>query len=294
MASLLTIGEIMLELSHLGKDIYKKSFGGDAFNFAYYFAKVAGDSHHVDFLTALGVDEISEQCLEFMRNSGVGISQCERVRGRTIGLFTLDNDEHGEKIYGYWRGESAARHLFDRTRDLPDYEWIVFSGITAAITHNRDHLIESVTAAKCRGAELAYDFNYRELLWSAEEAAFFSEKILPAIDLVKISDEELALLFPGQSVKTLSQRYSDAEWILTCQTQKSEAWHNGRSIGRHCFIADDVAQNVVDSSGAGDAFFASYLAMKLKGMPPGERLKIGHEIAAQVVQIRGSIADIII
>ncbi len=292
MANVLTVGEIMLEFSNVGNGLYQKSYAGDSFNFAYYFLAISGDRHRIDYLTALGMDDVSEQCLSFVQKHGVGISRCKRDNEHTIGLFTLDNDARGEKNYGYWRGQSAARHLFDFQQDLSGYDWVVFSGITAAILHNRKNLIQSALAAKRKGAKLAYDFNYRNLLWNTEEACTFAKSILPDIDLVKISDEELGLLFPGERIATLSEQYPNAEWVLTCQTKNSEVWQNGTILAKHVFESKNELESIEDSSGAGDAFFAVYLATKLNGLPPKKRLKKGHFVASQVVQVKGSIAEI--
>ena len=290
MAKILTIGEIMLEMSDIGDGLYRKNFAGDTFNVAYYIRAVSADAHEVDYLTALGADEESAQCLQFMQENGVGTSQCVRDPDKCIGLFLLANDAHGEKRYGYWRGQSAARYLFAEVRDLVGYDWICFSGITAAVLHHRENLIASIMRAKQHGARLVYDCNYRHLLWQAESARNFAESVFDQIDLVKISDEELALLFPEQTIESLSQSYPNSEWVLTCQAHKSEVWKNGTSLARQIFAAPKFT--AVDTSGAGDAFLAAYLTVKLSGESREHALQKGHEIASQVVCVKGSIAEV--
>lgn len=297
MAKILSIGEIMLEFANAGDGLYRQSFAGDTFNLAYYLRAVAdglagGASagvHQVDYLTALGMDESSEQCLRFMHKHGVGVSQCVRDEKYTIGLFILDNDARGEKIYSYWRGQSAARYLFDVQRDLSNYDWICFSGITAAILHNNQNLIASAFAAKQQGAQLVFDINYRTLLWSVGEARKFVISVLFMLDMVKISDDEMALLFPDEDIATLSKQYPAAEWVLTCQTGKSEAWRDGIMLARNVFQPNRTTE---DTSAAGDAFLAAYLAAKLSGKTRADNLRIAHMIAKQVVQVKGSIAEI--
>lgn len=290
MAKILTVGEIMLELSETEDGMYRKSFAGDTFNLGYYLMVASGGAHQVDYLTVLGTDASSEQCLRFMRAHGVGVSPCVRDPDRTIGLFLLTNDARGEKCYHYWRGQSAARNLFNVPRDFSGYDWVCFSGITAAIVYHRERLVAAVRAASEKGARLAYDCNYRSLLWRADDASAFSRGVFPQMDVVKISDDELALLFPGESMATLSQSYPGAEWVLTCKSHKSEAWKNGALLAKRAFLP--VSAVVVDTSGAGDAFLAAYLAAKLDGEQPEDALRRGHAVSSQVVCAKGSITDV--
>jgi 2-dehydro-3-deoxygluconokinase len=289
MTKILSIGEVMLEMSDMGGGLYKKSFAGDTFNVAHYLNVVTGGRIKAEYLTAVGEDAESEACLEFMREKGVLTSKCQRNPNRTIGLFVLSNDEHGEKQYGYWRGQSAARLLFDRPQDLSGYDLIYISGITAAITENRSNLIRSITSAKQQSAQIAYDFNHRVRLWEPGAARAFAEQILTLVDIAKISDEELAFLYSGKSVEEFSTAHPQAEWVLTCGGEKGEVWKNGNMLARQKFTA---VTEVVDSSAAGDSFIATYIAEKFAGASPLEGLRRGHAIASQVVLGKGSIVAI--
>ncbi|MEH6405396.1 MAG: PfkB family carbohydrate kinase, partial [Sneathiella sp.] len=190
MTRILSIGEIMMEMSDMGGGLYRKSFAGDTFNMAHYIRLVSGGRIDVDYLTAIGQDTESDDCLKFMQKEGVGTDRVFRDANRTIGLFILSNDPKGEKQYGYWRGQSAARFLFDQPHDLSGYELVYLSGITAAITEQKNNLVQSVSQARHKGGFFAFDLNYRPKLWSITEAEAFADQILPLMGLVKISDEE--------------------------------------------------------------------------------------------------------
>lgn len=289
MTKILSIGEIMLEMSDVGGGVYKKSFAGDTFNMAHYLNVVTRGEVRADYLTAVGVDAESDACLAFLENMGAGTSRCLRLPEYTLGLFILTNDESGEKQYGYWRGMSAAKHVFDTEQDLAGYDFIYLSGITAAITLNKENLVASVAAARKQGAMIVYDFNHRKLLWTPEEARTFADAFLSHVDIVKISDEELEVLYAGRKMDEFSKLYPEAEWVLTCEGNKGEVWKAGNLIAQQIF---EPVEKVVDSSAAGDSFIAAYLAAKFNGAEPLEGLQRGHAIASQVVCGVGSIVAI--
>ncbi len=279
----------MLELSDVGDGLFRKSFAGDTFNMAHYLNVVSRGAFTADYLTAVGIDEDSDDCLSFLRDHGVNTARCLRDPDRTLGLFILSNDDKGEKRYGYWRGQSAARHVFDSVQDLAGYDVIYVSGITAAVTENKDNLVTSVALARKEKATVAYDFNYRAQLWGPAQASEFASRMLPNVTIAKISDEELEILYPGGEVQRLSESYPEIEWVLTCAGEKAEIWQNATLIARYAF---DPVSEIIDSSAAGDAFIATYLAAKLEGREPLTCLHKAHLVAAQVVCGKGSIVPL--
>ncbi len=288
-SKVLAIGEIMLEMADVEEDLYKRSFAGDTFNVAHYLNVVSGGDIRADYLTALGDDAQSRECLDYMERHGVSTARCLADPARTLGLFILSNDPSGEKQYGYWRGQSAARHLFDRLQNLSGYELVYLSGITAAVTEKKENLLTCIEAAKQDGATVAFDYNHRALLWSPEDACAFAAKILELADLVKISDEELDVLYPDRDLADLSREAPNAEWVLTCGGEKGEIWRAGECLFRQDF---EAVPKVVDSSAAGDSFMAAYIAVRLSGKGAAEGLALGHSVASQVVCGKGSIVPI--
>jgi 2-dehydro-3-deoxygluconokinase len=54
-------------------------------------------------------------------------------------------------------------------------------------------------------------------------------------------------------------------------------------------VAVPKAAKPVDTTAAGDAFNAGYLAARLRGRAPAEAAREGHVLAAQVIRHRGAI-----
>ena len=109
MASIIVVGEGMIELSRAGADSWRLGYGGDTLNTAVHLARLGAD---VSYFTALGNDPFSEDLRQAWRSEGVDTSLILTDPSRRPGLYAITNDPDGERRFTYWRGESAARGLF--------------------------------------------------------------------------------------------------------------------------------------------------------------------------------------
>lgn len=285
----ISIGELMVEMIDTGNDIYKKTYAGDTFNVACYMRHYAPDDWHIDYGTALGKATDDNRALDFIGSYNIGTGAVTIHDSRNIGLFTLSNDASGEKQYGYWRSQSAAKTYFDRVHDFSSYDMVYFSGITSAITENRDNLVASLATTKANnsGVTIAYDFQHRRQLWSPQEGRDLAQKIMPHCDILKISDEELPWVFDdAMTMQKLSIMAPHAEVIFTKGGGGSERWQNGEQT--HTCPAVPV-DTIVDTSAAGDSFIACYLWMRGMGSDVMTALHHASQLSSTVLGHKGSI-----
>ncbi len=88
--------------------------------------------------------------LDMLRSAGIGTGAITRDPERTVGLYTIQTDEDGERSFSYWRSDSAARGLAEDGEHLlaalTGSDLVYLSGITLAILSPvaRDRLMASV------------------------------------------------------------------------------------------------------------------------------------------------------
>ena len=177
------IGECMLEVSTMGGDGNHSSlsaglsFGGDTLNTAIYLARLGID---VDYVSALGDDDMSGWMLDQWRAEGVGCNLVSRIENTVPGLYLIQIDEHGERSFLYWRANSPATRLFDNAAEadvmfeqLSAYQHIYLSGISLAIYTEaaRHRLFDFLKKYRAKGGEVIFDGNYRPRLWASPEVA---------------------------------------------------------------------------------------------------------------------------
>ena len=111
------------------------------------------------------------------------------------------------------------------------------------------------------GVLVGYDINYRNLMWHDDKQACADKvkEILPYVDLLKISDEEVDMVGGHDNVLALMKEYDIAVVILTLGKDGAECFFNGDSFVTPGYKADYVA----DTTGAGDAFWGGFLSRVL-------------------------------
>ncbi len=174
------IGECMIELQETAPEITKQTFGGDTLNTAIYCARLAKDLPlQIDYVTALGNDSFSERMVNFWEQEGVGSELVLRQDGVLPGLYYIELDEQGERVFHYWRSTAAAKKCFEYSgsdtiiEKLADYDGIYLSGISLAILTPTSlaTLIKRLQELAKDGTSIYFDCNYRPHLWASKEQA---------------------------------------------------------------------------------------------------------------------------
>lgn len=266
-------------------DTYRRSFAGDSFNTAVYLAR-AGVSTR--YLTRLGDDAGSAAALEAMRDEHIDCSLVARDSGANIGLYLIDNDDAGERSFSYYRDSSPARRLFDAPLEIQTATFY-FTGITLAITGSgRANLLALLESLKGAGTQIVFDPNHRPQLWpDADEARRACLSVLPFCDLLLPTQDDDAQLWGHKTAAASIDFYRGqgaGEVVVKGADLRVVAWCDGDEAARQ---AEPVP--ALDTTGAGDAFNAAYLARRLAGADLASALACGQALAAQVVRHRGAI-----
>lgn len=295
--SVAAIGEVMLELRPLAADKrhYGMAFAGDTFNTAIALARLGVDT---GYATLLGRDRFSDDIVAFAEREGLDMSITQRADSTLPGLYLIENDEQGEREFYYWRQNSAARqtlvnrdNLDQLLARLQPFDAIYFSGITAAVMGlpaeaNFWSLIEEL---RRQGKTLLFDPNYRPRLWpDAATAAAWCERIARHCDWVFPTFDDEKQLWGLNNEEAVLAHYRDLgveEIVLKCPNAFAVARRDDE-VHRLVSAYDGP---VVDTTGAGDAFNAGYIAARLQGRDMRDALAAGHDSAAEVISVPGAI-----
>ncbi|WP_029042710.1 sugar kinase [Cucumibacter marinus] len=296
MSELLSIGECMIELSASDGADYRLGFAGDTLNTTWYLRALLDPADWpTSFLTALGDDIYSDRMIAFFEEAGIQAGDIPRLTGKRPGLYLI-HQENNDRRFTYWRDQSAARELAEDPGLLASVlaraGHVYFSGVTLAIlpAEARTRLLAGLESVRASGRGVAFDPNYRPVLWSSpvearaafERAGAVSEVVLPSFD-----DEQT--LFGDADKSATADRYLGygADEVVVKSGPGPALVVRGEN---RVEVAPDTTVEVpVDTTGAGDSFNGGYLASRLNRHEPPEAAKLAHRLAAKVVMHRGAL-----
>lgn len=295
MTRVLCVGECMLELTHLDSTTARMGIAGDTYNTAVYLRRVAHLLHadaEVGYLTGLGNDEYSADIRAQWTTEGV-IDRSLTVKDRMPGLYSVRVDSDGERRFGYWRSESAARKLFAGTgwTEHITGDLIHLSGITLQIASPpaRQALLHRLRELRRGGTLVSFDTNYRPAGWdSPQEAARTMDQFSGLADIVFASWDDEAAMRPSPDPDAAARRLAalgPREVVVKTGADGARLLTDSRL--RH--IPAAAPARVLDTTAAGDAFAGAYLAARITGQAPAEALNSARQVAAVVIAHHGAI-----
>lgn len=296
-ASMMVVGECMVELSHRDEGLLNLSYAGDTYN-ALVYALRCYPSFQGVFYTAVGSDHFSQQMLaEFSRHGmsekGVAIS-----KNKNAGLYSIVNDIAGERSFDYWRDQSAARSMMSLHQAvgtvLETMDLVYFSGISLGILSDEDKyaLLTMLENQKSQGALIAFDPNFRVQMWNGRShAATWFERAYQLADIALPGLDDHHHVFghngPEEVVEYLNQ-IRCPEFIVKAGPQGMFCYLRGSLCHQQPFNPAPVQR---DATAAGDSFAGVYLANRLAGKDVPQSVRAADAAARIVVQYQGAIID---
>lgn len=298
-ARIAIIGECMVELQKTG-EFYKQSFGGDTLNTALYLSRLTA-SHQIttSYITGLGVDSFSRSMLSAWQDENINIDLIYQSQSKQPGLYTIATDDEGERSFQYWRNDSAAKYwllendIDEIQQQLYKHQLIYLSGISLAILPDecREILFKLIEKCKSNGIKIAFDNNYRPLLWSGkDEAQQIYKRMLALTDIAFITFDDDVLLFGDAEEQTSIDR-TQALGVSEIVMKRGSDDCFVITPGQRIAVASEKVEKIIDTTAAGDSFSAGYLAKRILGGTPEQSAQAGHKLASHVIQHAGAIIE---
>lgn len=232
------------------------------------------------WLSRVGDDELGKLVVGRVRAEGVDVSQVAYDSAPT-GLYFREQAPLGARAHYYRRGSAAstlAPGAFN-AEILNNVRFVHLTGVTAALSEScADYLLWVADEARRRHVRVSFDINYRSRLWSGAAARTYFERLLPHVDVLFVSDEEARIVWRDVAETRLLEMlasYGPQEILLKHGARGCSARVDGEDLH-----TDGFPVKAVETTGAGDAFAAGYLAASLWDQPAAERLRTANALGA--------------
>jgi fructokinase len=248
----LVVGEALVDAVTTAGGETAEHVGGSPANVAFGLAAL---EHQVDLATWIATDERGRRIEEVCEQRGVTLTAGSRSAPFTsVAHATLDDT-------------GAAAYVFElewqmaAVPGLTAYGHVHTGSIAAVLEPGSSQVRETLAAARELGATVSYDPNARpSLMGRPEQARTTIERSIALSDVVKVSDEDIEWLCPGESIDEVVGSWGELGPSLVVVTRGGEGAvvRVTRTGEQQALPAQSVT--VVDTVGAGDSFMAGLVS----------------------------------
>ncbi|MDQ0893522.1 carbohydrate kinase family protein [Agromyces ramosus] len=252
----LVIGEAVMDLVSSRGEI-TRSPGGSPVNVALGLARLGVRTR---VRTALAADDDGRVVLDRLEASGVLVDPASISLPRTSTALA-ELDSHG-----------AARYAFD-------VEWrvtepiatgsarVVHAGSIALFLQPGAAHVTAALSTRPAGVLVSIDPNVRPaIIGDRADARLAFDRYVELADVVKLSDEDAAWLYPGEAPESVLDRLLGAGVSMAALTRGREGAVIATPMNR--VVVESLPVDVRDTVGAGDSFMAALLAGLLRSDTP--------------------------
>ena len=284
---LCTIGDLIEDVVvwlnselNIGSDsdsIIVRTRGGSAANVAMFGALTGTPSR---FIGQIGNDNLGEQLCASLRETGVDV--CTVAEGRT-GSIVVVVQPSGERTFLTDRGVASDLSVFDASH-LAGVSIVHVPTYSLALDPLATTAVQYIRAARAAGALISIDASSTSVLrdYGIDRYAALVASIAP--DVFLCNNDESALLnidsthpMPGAAL-TVIKRGALPVTAITAAGAVTE-------------VATPPVANIVDTTGAGDAFAAGFLPVHATSHDIAQAIEHGHALASRVLRSPGATLD---
>ena len=294
---ILCVGEVLVDFIGHQNDVlinetrdYHRYLGGSPANVAMNCKRLGLKSTMV---SSVGNDGFGEYIFKRKQEIGVNTANVKKLDNKSSSVIFVSRSNGTPDFIPY---RNADNHIYDdqiTTAMLSQTK--IFHTTCFALSKNpaQTTILKKAKEATENGCKLSIDINYAKELWDCKEEALEIIKTYCAlIPLIKISEDDMLRLFekelPHQEIFDYFHNLGVDIVCLTLGSKGVKLSQKGKELIQLPAIKID---NVMDTTGAGDAFWSGFLFAYIQNKPIKECLNIALNLAALKLQNVGRLPD---
>ena len=221
----------------------------------------------VAFAGRLGQDAIGAAFFSLFAERGLDTALLQRDAERPSRIVLVRRSLDGERQFQGFAGDKGAGFADQalESAPLPKARWLLIGTLPLAAPISASALLAAVRQARSQGTAIALDVNWRPTFWdvSADPGAGPSaaakaamQPLLEQAALIKLAREEALWLFNSDDPGVIQQALSQRPDVVVTDGAAPVRWQLAEKSGQQAAFQPP---NVVDTTGAGDAFTAGLL-----------------------------------
>lgn len=262
---IISIGEMVVDfIPGAEAGSYIRNAGGAPANVAIAVSKNGLES---SLCCSVGDDDFGRFLIKTLKDNNVKVINPKLCPNAITTMAFVTLDENGERSFTFARKPGADMFLDPseiREDDIRVSAIVHAGSCSLSAEPVADATRRAVRLGHKYGKMVSFDVNYRNLMWNDDQDACTKAvlEVLPCVDLLKISSEEVGMLGGETNVVNVM---ADNDITLTVETLGSD--------GARCFFRGEeirvsgIDERAVDTTGAGDAFWGGFLSsLRIQGI----------------------------
>ena len=257
---ILSLGDAFIDYvaQSSANNCFERNLGGASVNVAVHISRFGIPSFYI---TKLGNEEDSQFVELEMQKEKIHLDDAVRTQTKKISKVFVHLDAYGERHFHMYENETPDEVVFEtdiKTQSFANKSIFYCGSGTLFHLDARTATKKAISLAKEKGLVVAFDANIRLKRWvSEEECRQVIIELLPYIDVLKLSEEELCFLMEVETVEdgmVILEKFQVPFQLITI----GERGAIGRLSEQKVHIPAESIK-VIDTNGSGDAFMAAIL-----------------------------------
>jgi len=290
----LTVGELLIDMisadyddGSFSSNTYNKFFGGSPSNIAMNVKKLGANSL---VASAIGEDGLGKFLINNLKNANMDTSYIQELDYATSMVLVTKSKTSPVPIF-YRAADYHLSYTLKLEEALKNSKIVHFSCWPISKMPARDTVERVIKEARKNNTLVCFDPNYHPMIWQkGEDGIEYVKSIIGKVDIIKPSEDDAERLFGKDSYENQIEKFLKlgAKLVIMTLSKDGAIVSNGEETIRF----DALATEVVDTTGAGDAFWSGFYASIVKGYTIKESLNLGFAVSAYKLKYTGAVVDL--
>jgi fructokinase len=294
---ILCVGEVLIDFIGHQTDAlinntrdYHRYLGGSPTNVAMNSARLGLKSKMV---ATVGNDGFGAYIFERLNQVGVNTDSVVKINNKPTSVIFVSRSQNTPDFIPYREADYNISEYQISSEILTKTN--IYHTTCFALSKNpaQTTILKKAEEAYNLGCKLSIDINYADELWEDKEQALSVIKAYCKFNpLIKISEDDMLRLFEHVVPHEEIFEFFHNEGVDTiCLTLGSKGVKLSQKNKESIQLPAIRVENVMDTTGAGDAFWSGFLFAYIKEKPIEECLEIALQLAALKLQNVGRLPD---
>lgn len=288
-----TIGELLVDMISNDYDDsfdcsqYTKCFGGSPANIAMNIKRLGGNSA---LSSAVGNDGLGDFLINHLKNNNIDTRYISKVNNSTS--MVLVSKSKTTPVPIFYRGADYNLQYDDNIEyALKNCKIVHFSCWPISQKNSRQTIEKVIDKAKENNILIGFDPNYHEMIWEKNHNGLeYIKNIISKVDIIKPSEVDAERIFGCDTPENQVKKFIDLGAKLVIMTLGKD----GAIVtnGDETLTFKTFATEIVDTTGAGDAFWSGFYTGLTKSYSLKDSLNLGFATSAFKLKHVGAIANL--